>query len=102
MLIVILICVVLTVLLSIRMSQRRRSGQRLNLRDRFIRSLIPAMLGAGLGFAYASHGGGGPESLGPTTTPAMYSSMGAVLRILAVRVGTLLIVMYRDFFGGDG
>jgi hypothetical protein len=91
--------VALMALLGMSYLNRRRGGAR-TLRDRMLGSLAPAALGAALGFAYARYTLGA-EALQGSNIPAMYSSMGAVVGILVVRVGGLFIMMFQDFFGKD-
>lgn len=97
MLIILLAVGALATIMLITMMQRK-PGQPLTLKDRLIGSLTPAMIGAGLGFAYARETMGA-EAVEGSSLPGMYACMGAVIAILAVRVGGLLKVMYSDFFG---
>ena len=97
MLVVVLSIVALVVIMLITTLQRRK-GQPLTMRDRLIGSLTPAMIGAGVGFAYARETMD-PEALEGSSIPGMYAVMGSVIAILAVRVFSLLRVMFSDFFG---
>lgn len=78
--------------------QRRRTGHKLTVRDRFLNSMTPAMIGAGLGFAYARYTIDA-EALATSKLPGMYACMGAVIAILALRGAALLRLMFVDFFG---
>lgn len=78
---------------------QRPKGAPLTMRDRFIGSLTPAMIGAGLGFAYARYTMG--EAVEGSSMPGMYAGMGAVIAILALRVFGLFRLMFRDFFGSE-
>lgn len=76
----------------------RPKGAPRTMRDRFIGSLTPAMIGAGLGFAYARYSMT-PEALESSSMPGMYAGMGAVIAILGLRVFSLLRLMFSEFFG---
>lgn len=99
MLTIILAAVALIALLSISILNQRKGGPR-TMKDRFLASFTPAVLGAGLGFAYARYSLD-PEALKASNVPAMYASMGAVIGILVVRVASLFVMMFQDFFGKD-
>jgi len=87
----------LSVLMLVNHLQRKKGGK-LTVRDRFLGSLTPAMIGAGLGFSYARYTIP-PEAIETSTLPGMYACMGAVIAILSLRGFALLRVMYLDFFG---
>ena len=99
MLVIVLASVALVALLSISWLNRRKGGPK-TMKDRILSSFTPAVLGAGLGFAYARYSLD-PEVLKASSIPAMYASLGAVVGILVVRAGTLLLMMYQDFFGRE-
>ncbi len=71
------------------------------LRARVLRTLSPAMIGAGAGYLYAQRTLS-PEQLGGSSLPAMYATLGAAVVLLGFRLFTLLRTMFGDFFGKDG
>ncbi len=87
----------LTVMMFVARFQRKK-GQRLTMRDRFLSSMVPAMIGAGLGFVYARYTYG-PQALQESKMAGMYSGMGAVISILSLRVFSMLHMMFTEFFG---
>jgi hypothetical protein len=76
----------------------QRKGKPVTVRDRFLASMVPAMIGAGLGFAYARYTYGA-DALQESKMAGMYSGMGAVISILSMRVFSMLSMMFREFFG---
>jgi hypothetical protein len=70
------------------------------LRHRFLRTLSPAVLGAGAGYFYAKETLS-PEVFGNSVLPGMYASTGAVILILSFRVFGLVRSMLSDFLGRD-
>lgn len=69
-------------------------------RRRILGTLLPAAVGCVAGFYYGRHFGD-PELPARVGLPGLYATLGAVVGILAVRVGGLLWMIARDFLGRD-
>ena len=67
-----------------------------SLAARVMGTLVPAILGGGLGFAYAKLALNLPEQ---SSWPAIYGAAGAAVMVLSVRLATMLRAMWNDFRG---
>ena len=70
------------------------------LRRRLLGTLLPAAVGCALGYLYGERFGD-PSLASPAGLPGLYATLGAVVGILATRVGSVLWMVLRDFAGWD-
>lgn len=70
------------------------------LRNRVLKTLGPAAAGALAGFYYGRWFGD-PELVKSIGLPGLYATMGAILGILVVRLGTIMWMIVRDFADRD-
>jgi hypothetical protein len=71
------------------------------LRARVLSAVVPGLLGAAIGYAYAR--ATLPDDLfRESSLPAMYTAGGAAIMILAVRLSAILRLIYAEIRGQHG
>lgn len=74
------------------------SGTNKTLRTRVLSAIVPGVIGAGIGYAYARKTLP-PEMMSASSLPAMYTACGAAILILAVRLSALLRMIWNEIRG---